>query len=351
MGRKARKLKLHKFNNVISLETCSRYMGYIATWFADVATRLLLNLPLTDVSVQQLQQLYSKANELYSRQEQDLSNATPIPLTPNDNKDLLNLSTALQLLYRAAQNDRKIYSLPPALSLEFAEYVRVFVPKVVTSTLKRKVIGISSEILALALIGADLTSSYRVARGKDVEYGYTFVNVYNPKILGLLELNKSARIMTQRIVNGDGSTHALYVGVAAKVAQRLGSKVFDIDGFTTYTCVRILRRQTPMLKAFETVDITSLAQTIWKLGISKAVADLISSYPSNREQQRSLEYRKLRMFIESLSHAIILYNELRNLEELYRIVRILTSEEYRNALSRCVKDWPTILNALLSLRA
>ena len=349
MGRGGRRSKPRKFSNVISLETCSRYMGYVAVWFADVATRLLLNTPLTDVSVQQLQQLYNEANKLYSNQGRDLSSVIPIPITGNDNRDLLNLSSALQSLYKATQNVREVYLLPAAFSSEFAEYVRKFVPKTATSTLKRETIGISSEILALALIGADLTSSYRVARGRDVEYGYTFVNVYNPRVLRLLELNRSVRIITQRIVNGDGSTQALYVGIAARVARGLGSRVFDIDGHTTYTSVRILHRQAPMLKAFETVDITSLAQTILKLGISKAVVDLISFYP-DRNQQRNPEYRKLRSFIESLARAIVLFNELRDFEELYRVVRVLTSEEYRSALSRCVKDWPEILESLLSLR-
>lgn len=345
---------------VISIETLPDFDQYVATWYANVASHYLLGIDIYGLSQRAkrhrdrvLGELYSEAqryiNELASEQKVDVCTMrSPIPLTPNDDEELFNLCKAVDLLGDASRGATSQVPLPPALSFEFAEYVRTYMPRVKTSTLKRSVVAISSEVLALAVLGAHMSRVY-VAEN---EYGYVFISTYNPKLVDTKKLNGMAKGVVKAVVSGDGSRISLLVGVASAIVLNVGKHLYENEGRSVYSSVRIVRTgNKTMLKAFEAVDLTDLAQTIMKLGIASATYNLVSRYPSRDETRRDKRARTLRSIIEELSKAVFKYHHYGDLAEIYRVLRTATARATSSELESYLKDaWTESLNKLLEIR-
>lgn len=345
--------------NVISLNTVSAYKDYVVTWFANAATRILMNKSIYEVTQSDLSDLHRNASSYFSERNVE---SIPLLLTPNDRADDLRISKAIDMLYEASRGNTRILPLPPALSFEYAEYLRVFSPQPKSGTLKREALGVSSEILALAILGAGITQAYQLIERGDKgrrEYGYIFLDLYNPEAISvdLNKLNVSARLIARQIMEGDGSPLALYVGVAASIVLYVGRNLDSIEGRTFYSTIRVTRSENKvMLKAFEFLDLTLLAKTIRRLNIALAIFELMTSYPKEEGE----EQRALRSFIENLSRAIMIYHNLcgamgrgscNATEELYKVLRTLTSELFYQKLSRYLGEkWGDIYSQLLNIR-
>jgi len=349
-----------KAKNVISLNTIKSYHHYIITWFANVATITFVNMPVYQIEKEHLhvilQGFEDYIDELcnyYQKQRNEILEETPIPLTPNDKRELLRLSSAINMLYDATRGKIETLPLPPALSLEFAEYVRTLLPQAKNSELKRSVVNVSTDVLALAVIGAATTHTYTIVReGGRNEYGYVFVDVYHPGVVNMLKLLGMSKSLVRRIMRGDGSSISTYVAVASVIALNVGRHLKEVKGHSWYSSVRISKSgNKTMLKALEVVDLTSLARSIMKLGIASSLYNLVMHYPNTDEAKRDRRLRLLRSFIESLARAIMIYHDTGNVEELYRILRLLTSDKFDSDMSSCLGEtWRGIKEGLLSLR-
>ncbi len=349
---------------VITIDSLSDYDQYAIVWFANVATHQLLNISIYELAnaVQThrtliLENLYRAAvnfvNQLANiyKKKDICTLEPPIPLTPNDKAELFNPCKALDFLYDASRGKIYQFPLPPALSFEFAEYVRTYMPTPRTSTLKRNVVIVTSEVLALSALGAYASRVYAV----EGEYGYAFMNTYNPKIVEIEKLNAMARIITRANIYGDGSRIALLVGLASATVLNVGKHLLEVDGRTFYSSIRIVKTgNKTMLKAYEAVDLTDLSQTIMRLGIAPAIYDLISSYPSRDLLKASKPARTARSVIEELAKAIYIYHLYRDPAELYRALRTTTTKttlsDLVSYLTSQGENASDIINILLNIR-
>ena len=351
-----------KAKNVISLNTIKNYHHYIITWFANAATITFVNMPVYQMEKEHLhailQGFEGYIDELCSYQKRsrdDILEWTPIPLTPNDKRELLRLGSAINVLYDATKGKVETLPLPPALSLEFAEYVRTLLPQARSSELKRDVVGISTDVLALAIIGAAITHSYTIVGGREGgrdEHGYVFVDVYHPGVVDMPKLLGMSKGLVRRIMRGDGNSISIYIAIASAIVLNVGRHLKEVEGRSWYSSVRITRSgNKTMLKALEVVDLTSLARSIMELGIASSIYNLVMRYPSTDEVKRDRRLRSLRSFIESLARAIMIYHSTGNVEELYKVLRLLTSDKFDSDMSSCLGEtWRGIKEGLLSLR-
>ncbi len=349
---------------VITIDNLPNYDQYVVAWFANVATYHLFNMSIHDLSssahrykAQVLEELYNRSKDLleklkYIFKKEDICTLeSPIPLTSNDRAELFNPCKALEFLSDASHG--KVYkdSLPPALSFEFTEYVRTYKPVLKESTKKRNVVAVTSEVLALSVLGAYISRVYAL----EGEYGYTFMNTYNPKIVDIGKLNAMARIVTRAVVNGDGSRLTLLVGLASATVLNVGKHLFEVDGRTFYSSIRIVKtRNKTMLKAYEAVDLTDLSKTIMRLGIASAVYDLVSSYPSRDLSKKDKSARSARSIIEEFAKAIYKYYLYGDPAELYRTLRIAMTKTALSDLTSYLTlkgaNANAVINRLLSIR-
>ncbi|MEM4975752.1 MAG: hypothetical protein QXT64_00335 [Desulfurococcaceae archaeon] len=349
---------------LITMNNLPDYDQYVVAWFVNVATHQLLNMSIYELvgavqthKAEILEELYRKATDFIKKladifkKEDICSLEPPIPLTPNDRTELFNPCKALEFLSDASRG--KIYRFPlqPALSFEFAEYVRTYMPTLKTSTLKREVVAVTSEVLALLVLGAYASRVYVV----EGEYGYTFIGTYNPRIADIEKLNTMARMITKAVVGGDGSRIALLVGLASATVLNVGKYLFEVDGRTFYSSIRIVRTgNKTMLKAYETIDLTDLSQTIMRLQVASAIYNLVSNYPSRDLSKTNKYARTARSVIEELARAIYKYYLYEDPAELYRALRTATTRttlsdlvSYLTSKGRNASD---IINELLNVR-
>lgn len=331
----------------ITLESLPDYEQYVVTWFASVAIQYLLNKDIHGLAIDArkyklnvLSKLYDKAKDYLEHLAYDLNVnvctiRSPIPLTPNDKAELFNLCKALGMLEEATHGKISMYPLPPALSFEFAEYVRTYMPKVKESTLKRNVVTVSSDVLALSVIGAYISQVYVV----NDEYGYSFVSTYDPKAVDIAKLNGMAKSVTKAVLNGDGSRISLLIGIASAIVLNVGKGLYENRGRSIYSSVRIVSTgKKTMLKAYETIDLTDLAKTIMKLGIASALYNLIIAYPRKEDTKKDKRARTLRSVIEEVSKAILKYYLYRDSLEIYRVLRFITTPTTSSELYSYLSD-------------
>lgn len=340
-----------QIRNIISLDSVTAFQHYVCTWFANVATIYLINKSVFSTTIEDLKALYERAtgyvSKVMSEKNVDISANVPLPLTANDDRTLFTIGKALDLLYDASRGSVDVVPLPPALSLEFAEYIRIFMPKPSESFLKRKAVYIATDIFALAVLGAQISRAYRL----EDEYGYVFISTYNPALVDMEKVNNMARNITGRIIDGEGSRTALVVGIASVLALNIGRNLYRIDGRGIYTYVRITQsgRKT-LLASFELLDVTDLAITVMKLGIASPIYNLVTRYPSRREA-KDRRTRTVRSFVETLVKAVLIYHTQHNPEELYRAMRFGSTEHIVSELSTYLGDiWSKIYNDLANVR-
>jgi len=359
------------FKNVISRDTASRYRGYVVVWFANAASMLLTNKPVSELTDSDFDYIYTKLQqeqfleELRKRLEKSKEGSanvcewSPIPRTGNDDISLLNPCYAVEQIKNVSLGKISVEKLQPALSLEFAEHVRTLMPKASDSTKKLKVVGVASDILALAIIGAVKTFAYRIEIGEGgkgrrrSEYGYVFIDVYNPDTVDMEKLNSMCRTVTRSVMMGGGSIVALYVGVASAIALNMGQSIYTEQLFADFNFVRIGSSQNKtMLNAFDVVNLVDLSRILANMRIAKPVYSLIVSYPGEDELNKK-EARAVRSFIEEFTRGLITYYSTGNIETLYRVLRMLSpgSVLHEDAVKYLGGDrWNEIVDEFLHVR-
>lgn len=332
-----------QFPALISLDRVEAFRGYVITWFADAATTYLINMRLGKAVKEKANLLCQEADKYVAALKErnpDACRDNPVPLTPNDDEEYFDLCKAVEMICDYSRGKIETYALQPALSFEFTEYVRSFMPQVRDKTLKREVVGVESILHGLAVIGARITRAYR-----GEEWGYVFMDVPNPEVIDYRKLSSMVAGVSRSVSLNEGSKLSFLVGAASAVALIYGKMLSNITGKShlKLDSVRLARAGNKvMVKAFEMLDLSSLASRILRLGVSLPVYSLLSRYPSK-------EKHVLRAFIERLSKAIIMCELVNDYTEIYSTMRIVTSENFLKEI-RSYENWVEIVSNLLRVR-
>lgn len=336
----------------LSLKNINEFEQYVASWFIESASIYLLGLDIRGLATSDyrsiMSQLYSTAsNYLRELNQPNVCDVVPIPITPNDDKTLLNLCKAVNMLSDAFRGVIDKYPIPPALSFEFAEYIRGYMPYPTDKFKKRNIVEITNDALGLAILGAHITYKYR----ERDEYAYSFTRTSHPQLVDMKKLRGMTMSIARAVARGEGSRLTLLIGVSSAIVLNLGKKLYNQDERTFYTAIRITRTgNKTMLKAYDSIDLTDLARTISKLGIASAIYDLIASYPSKEDQSRDKRARAVRSLIEELSKAIWIYYDRDDPSEIYKVIRTLSSDHTRSIIGGLLPNWPMILYTLLNIK-
>ncbi|MEM4465691.1 MAG: hypothetical protein QXJ95_09075 [Ignisphaera sp.] len=315
---------------VVTALNLINHRGYAFAWFSEIAVNLCTGRSLEELNQSNIQSVLSDvikcSNDLIGRLRKtgrDPCEARAIPLTGNDPKEKMNLCYANKVLNNLLSLSRvESLPLPPALSLEFAEFTRSFMG---AGSEKRKIFIVGEDVLALSIIGASLSQSYAVNR----EYGYIYVEVV-PYILSLeniRRLNSLAKRITRVVQVNEGSINAILIGIATSISIVTREVMRDIlrqEGHTVVNYMRIARTGNKiMVKGFDSIDLIHLAKIIRVSGISGALYSMLNRYPSK-------DYSSLRRFIELVTTNLIKYQSFRKPQYIYEILRYLTSPELNN---------------------
>ncbi|MEM3949115.1 MAG: hypothetical protein QXM76_05925, partial [Zestosphaera sp.] len=260
-----------------------------------------------------------------------------LPLTPNDEENYFDLCKAVEVICDYSRGKMETYVLQPALSLEFTEHVRSFMS---SRKLKRDVVGVESVLHGLAVLGARISNAYR-----GMEYGYIFIDVPNPEVVDYRKLSGMVIGITRSVNANEGSKLSFLVGVSSAIALIYGKTLKEAieKSLIKVNFVRLTRTGNKvMLKAFEVLDLSSLADRVYRLGIASPIYNLTSKYPPR-------ERHVLRSFIERLSKAVVTYELLDDYTEIYSALRIVTSENFLKEL-RSYDNWKEIIDNLLQIR-
>ena len=346
---------------VIDFNTVNLYKDYIVTWFANVATHYLIGKRVEVTKEEDLNDLCQKANEYVSMLREkrkgegkkdkviDVCEEIPLNLTPNDDQELFRLCKAIDYICSAAQGKVGFVGLPPALSLEFAEHIRVYIPSVSPSYKRTENIGVALHMIGLAVLGAHIAMTYILRENKRVEIIYTYADVPISGDIDFRKLHGMVRSVVSSVMRGEGGRLTLLCGAASAIVLNYGRKLRETTGLVLESVRTMKSGNKVMLKAFEALDLTDLARTIFRLGIAGPIYNLTSNYPATDTR----EARLVKSFIENLSKAIITHYSIRDLQELYRTLRALTSETTINALKAIYGSedlWKEIYEGLLEVK-
>jgi hypothetical protein len=312
----------------ITLATLPSYRGYIFVFFSEATLRLCAGSSLEDLKGQNVGDVVKKVNECIAEEIESIRGRggdpcarTPLPLTGNDPKEKMNICYAHKVLTEViGGSSPKTLTLPPALSLEFAEFVRSFMGP---GKAKRYLFTVSEDVLALAVIGAHILQAYRGVNG---EYGYVYIDVVPHEFVRVKarDVQRAVKRVTRVIAERGGSVASVLLGIAATASLILGDMAREIvkkDGHVIANYIRISRTGNKvMLKGFDSVDIIQLIKILRASGTSGATYVLLRSYPPE-------EFNNLRRFVEVLSQNLLKFQSFRKPIYIYEILRFLTSEE------------------------
>lgn len=349
---------------VIDFNTVDLYRDYIVVWFANVATHYLIGSGVDRVRPGDLVHLCNKANDYVSTLRKsrergegkergegslapDVCEDVPLNLTPNDNREMLRLCSAVENICEASRGKVGAVALPTALSFEFTEYIRFFMPRPSGSSKKGENVWIALHMLGLAVLGAHIARAYELRRKGEIEMGYVYPNVPISSAIDFSALHGMVKSVVSSVVRGNGGRLPMLCGVASAIVLNYGSRIREAGNFAIES-VRTLRSGNKvMLKAFETLDITDLARTIFRLGLASAIYSLTSKYPAVDTK----EARLAKSFVERLSRAVITYYGTGDLQELYGALRSLSSENVLNSLETVYGNrWGNIYKELIEVK-
>lgn len=341
---------------VISIDNAETYKGMIVVWFAEATTKLMLNSPLKNIGQQQLPQIAQSLSRFVKR---NVNPSDFILLTSNDlrKKHMFYLNTSIQILLNIQQAQANV-ALPPAFSLEYLEHIRKFLPEVKGRFQKRHTIYVENALLALAVHGAYHTHYYKEFKDNTVRYYYVLADTLQLGKINLRNLNKEVKDISQTLRKADASPVTLYVGIASLYANKISS---FREGSATLTHVIISgtrkKKKTvdrPVLLSFEQRDLTYLARDIESLGWNKAIVNLVKGYPIlNPKDPEDVKRckRAVKSFIESLTRAIYVWHSTGDEQEIYRVLRTLTSEDFdAKAREYFGNKWNTIKGQLINIK-
>lgn len=327
------------YTTIIGLNNIEVFHNYVITWFANVATMYLINQRLSRELNNEttLNELCSKAREYV--EEQIKRHERLLPLTSNDNNEYFDIYKAVDMVCDPSTRTELI-SLQPALSLEFFEHVRVLNPQATNKYLKREVVGVEKLIQGLAVIGASISHTYE--DGEEDEWGYTYIEAPNPEVIDHRKLSRMIQNVIRVVRLNDGSKISMLVGAASAIAL-IGRDLLKRSRnypLNVYFLRLTKGGNRTLVKAFEVLNLNSLAYDIYKLGVASALYNVFLKYSTN-----------VKDFAEDLAKAIFIYNLHRNPEEIYRVLRSLSSRDLREGLSKHYEDkWELILDELLQIR-
>ncbi len=339
---------------IVTLDNLSRYRGYIFTFFSEAALKLCARRGLEELNAQNMHQIIGEVNRCVSEEIEVIRSRNkdpciaPLALTGNDPKDKLNLCYAHKVLTEFLTGYMHGgMVLPPALSLEFAEYVRSFMGP---GKAKRDLFLVDEEVLALSVIGAYLLNAYAIGG----EYGYVYIDVapFAPITQKVRKMERAAKSITKAIMARNGSIASVIVGIASVASLHLGKLSRDIaqkGGYVVANFIRISRTGNKvLLKGFDSVDIIQLIRILRASRTSKAVYTLLRNYPPE-------EFNNLRRFVEVLSQNLLKFQSFRKPIYIYEILRFLTSDELNKegvqyyVKSKKVPGWNEIVAELMNL--
>ncbi len=351
---------------VISIDNADTYKGMIVVWFAEAATKIMLNSSLASITSQEhLKQIANMANRFVKI---DTHPCDFVLLTSNElrnpsKKNLFQLNISIQTL-QDPQEAQKEIELLPAFSLEFLEYIRKVFPEAKDKYAKRHTIFVKRDLLALAVLGAYLTYYYKEIKDNTVRYYYILADTLQLGAVNLSCLNEKVRNMSRVLREGDASPITLYVGIASLYANTI-SQLEEGSAILTHIvitgmgkgksdkgkCIDVYR---PTLLSFDQRDLTNLARDIKSLGWSRAIEDLVMSYPILRpddSEDVKRSKRAVKNFIESLTRAVYVWHSTDDEQEIYRVLRTLTSDDFdAKARSYLGNKWNTIRSRLINIR-
>jgi hypothetical protein len=334
----------------------AKNLPYTVTWFANAALKYGINKSVEAVGeeglsrneLEVLASFYSGfiQEEIRNRGQNEVCRDW-LPLTSNDRRGSFDPCAAVKTLNEVLRGERlEPIRLPPALSLEFAEYIRPSRLK----RLKRDVVLVDATVHALASLGAFVTRAYTVRRGNDQEWGYVYVDTEFANLDDYRELHLKCRSVVRSVTLNEGSRQVMLVRLAAAIALSFGAVRREAGIFVDSLRLVGTGRKV-MLKAFERIELLGLAGTLARLKISPAVYELAVRYPG-RERK---EERTVRDFVERLARAILVYHSLgdKGVEELYGVLRALSEGEdsvlYRAGRTLYGDRWDRIIGTLLSV--
>ncbi|MEM1687241.1 MAG: hypothetical protein QW579_01620 [Desulfurococcaceae archaeon] len=331
----------------LSADQVEGLRGYFIVWLADVATTYLINARLNGALIKEKAGLLCEESrnivgELKKR-IQNVCNLHPLPLTGNDKKEDFSICNAVDMICGYSDSRKESIFLQPALSLEFTEYVRTFMPRKMLR--KKDVVKVEPILHGLAVMGAYLSHAY--LDDQRHEWGYVFIDVPNPEAINYRKLSGMAIQVTKSVNQKEGDKLSLLVGVASAVALIYKSALKSRPGSLPLKAnfVRLVKQPTQnkvMLKAFEVLDLSSLARRVYEMNIALPVYSLISNYPSG-------EGHVLRSFVQRLSRAIVMSELLNDYTEIYSAYRVISSENFLREL-KTYENWRNILDGLLQVR-
>jgi len=331
---------------LLDLEGFKTY-GYILPYFfAYVATKYYLNKPLEAVDPDDLQAILDKFCS-YVKDRKDEDYDKPPFMVQSTDKIFGNLCLtprALCEVVREAIKEREVKPIKVYGTIlpETGEHLKLMFPKLEEYE-RRENLAIAPDLLALAVIGAHISTANKQDKQVKNERHYVFVDLIQEFRVDLKSLNDRAKSLMSRLIEGDGSEVAIRVGIASIVADKALRCLSDGSRAVFYHVIvarstreRKRRRKTTkekiMLKSFNQYDVTNLALDIAELNISGPLAKLIELYPKKGLQDSYSEARKLRRLIEAACKAIYTWHATRrfvgmhseNLEELYSVLRALS---------------------------
>ncbi|MEM1928333.1 MAG: hypothetical protein QXS85_06350 [Acidilobaceae archaeon] len=243
-------------------------------------------------------------------------------------------------------------ALPPAFSLEYLEYVRSLFPKPTEAFSKRKNIYVKSDLLALAVIGAYLTNYHFEVRDNNVHYYYILIDVPQISVIDLQELHRRMWSAMRMLHAINASPIARYVSAAALATLYVRDLVEKSVILTHIHIVgRLARRPTQttrrsVLMSFDHRDLSGLARDIRSLHWVKAVTGLVDVMVS-REGARDFG----KGFLEFLAKAIYIWHSIGDEQEIYRVLRRLTSEDFEDKARKAFGNaWDEIRNDLIDIK-
>ncbi|MEM4455166.1 MAG: hypothetical protein QXH65_05930 [Thermofilaceae archaeon] len=335
---------------VVTIGNLAEFGGYSFAWFADAALRLTMGMVLQDLNARNaptvLQNLYSRVT-LSPAVKSPLASRSPFPLGPRDQS--MTLQDALNVIstYIGTQgHGMRALSLPSALSLDFAEHVRIAGGP---GRKKRDVFRASEEVIALACIGAQLTFAY-IAGGREegvTEYGYVMVRLH-PQLAPLSgRVNSLVRRVTRRLAQANMGFLPILIGASAAVAAKAaGLKVLKsiFKNPTSFEYLRLaLSGQKVMAKGFDSIDITGLVKMIGLSGAAGSIVRLLMNCPVEG-------FNNYRGLVQNLANGLAMYHFYRQPIYLYGALRLLTSAEVQREGSQILKGtWNRVAQRLMNL--
>jgi len=329
---------------VIRADNIEGAWGTLAYWLADAAYQVSMGARLYALKTKTADYLKGVTDNLSGALHGYLDELkkprhplSRVELRGRGGRVEIDLERALMELDRVSKNPGQevVGYAPPNLFVEFGEYLE---EKLYTGTLKRKKVFVSNAVVALAVVGAALTYSYRATRGGRTVHGYTkFSDIggvaQDP--LERLEMSRQIARTVSDLTVGDAPAETIDVAVASIVGPAYEGR----PGEETVELVELSAGRKVSVASYQVRYISSLARAVKRMGSqwSAAYRALLSRY-SNKQVKK---------LADEIARGVHLYSLYGDPYGAYRALRILTSEAAEEAEKLMgAKKWEEVSEAL-----